>query len=177
MKLKKDYNNLVENILNNEKFLLLKDDCHHGTNKYDHCKRVSYLSYIFAKAFKANKEEAARAGLLHDFFYGTRTTNEENSYLRHPLTSAINAKENFSISEKEIDIIKSHMYHYALVNRISPFTKEETIEYLQSYKPKDKESVIVCVSDLLISIYEVLTYKIRYEFCLYLIFIFNIIRY
>lgn len=177
MSLNKEYKEISDDILNNDNFSILKNDVHHGTNKYDHCKRVSYLSFLLTKLFKGNSESAARAGLLHDFFYGSRTEKKENDYLRHPKTSSNNAKKYFSISEKEAKIIESHMYHHALLKRLSPFMKEDDKKYFKENRPKDKESVIVCVSDLLVSLYEVCTFKIRYTTSLYLIFLINLIRY
>lgn len=172
----KKYDKIVEPILNNEKFVLLKNDNHHGTSKYSHCKRVSYLSYIIAKIFKANTRDVASAGLLHDFFYGSRLSKEENSYLKHPLTSSRNASKYFNINDKEKHIIETHMYHNALLKNIMPFTSVEEKNYFKNYQPKNKESIIVCISDLLVSIYEVITYKISYSMALYTIFFMNIMR-
>ena len=42
---------------------------------------------------------------------------------------------------------------------------------------KDEEGKIVCLADLLASVYEVGVFKVRYSVCLYLLFVFNIIRY
>ena len=177
MSLNKEYKEFSEDIINNDNFLVLKNDVHHGTNKYDHCKRVSYLSFLFTKLFKGNSKEATRAGLLHDFFYGSRTSKEENDYLKHPKTSSANAKKYFLINDKEAGIIESHMYHHALLKRLSPFMKEDDKKYFKENKPKDKESVIVCVSDLLVSLYEVCAFKVKYTTSLYLIFLINLIRY
>ena len=55
------------------------------------------------------------------------------------------------------------MYHNALLKNIMPFTSVEEKNYFKNYQPKNKESIIVCISDLLVSIYEVITYKISYE--------------
>lgn len=173
----KKYNKIVEHILNSEHFVLLKNDNHHGTSKYAHCKRVSYLSYLFAKIFQANEHDVARAGLLHDFFYGSRLSKDENSYLQHPITSSKNAKKYFNINENEKNIIETHMFHNALLKNIMPFTTSEEKDYFKNYRPNNKESIIVCVSDLLVSLYEVLTYKVRYSCSLYILFLMNIIRY
>ena len=175
MKLNREYQKIVSCILNNEKFVVLKNDIHHGTNKYDHCKRVSYLSYLIAKIFKANHREVARAGLLHDFFYGSRTSKEENSYLKHPITSAKNAKKYFDIKDNEKHIIETHMYHNAILKNILPKTTMEEKNYFKNYKPRTKESKIVCISDLLISLFEVITYKVKYSCALYMIFLMNVI--
>ena len=59
----------------------------------------------------------------------------------------------------------------ALVKKISLLTNEEDKKYLIENKPKGKAGVIVCLSDLLVSIYEVACYKIRYNASLYLLFI------
>jgi len=177
MQLNKEYKEIANEILENEDFLMLKNDIHHGSNKYDHCKRVSYLSFLISKLFKGNCREVARAGLLHDFFYGSRTSKIENDYLKHPKTSAKNAKKYFDIDENETKIIESHMFHHALFKRITPFMKEEDKKYFKENKPKNKESIIVCVSDLLVSLFEVCVYKVRYNFCLYMIFLLNIVRY
>jgi len=177
MKINKEYKNIVNSILNNENFVLLKNDTHHGTSKYDHCKRVSYLSYLIAKLFKANTSESARAGLLHDFFYGGRMLKEENSYFKHPITSAKNAEKCFGIANNEKEIIETHMYHYAYFKKLTLIMSSEEKEYLENYKPKNKESKIVCIADLLVSIYEVITYKLKYSCALYMLFLINIIRY
>lgn len=177
MKLNKEYKEISNDILNNENFELLKNDIHHGTSKYAHCKRVSYLSFLLSKIFGGNSKKVVRAGLLHDFFFGTRTAKEENSYFKHPMTSVKNARKYFEIDEKEANIIKSHMFHYAFIKNLTPFINKEEKEYYKSYKPQSKESIIVCVSDLLVSIFEVCAFKIRYNTSLYLIFILNLLHY
>lgn len=176
MSLIKEYENITNSIVYNENFILLKNDNHHGTNKYEHCKRVSYLSFLMSKLFKCNSKEVARAGLLHDFFFGTRTSKPENDYLRHPKTSVCNAKKYFEIDEIEESIIESHMYHHALVKRMTPFMSDEDKKYFKEAKPKNRESVIVCLADLLVSFYEVCVYKVRYTTALYVIFLMNIMR-
>lgn len=176
MKINKEYKELTDSIINNQDFKLLRNDVHHGTNKYEHCKRVAYLSFLMAKIFKGNTKNITIAGLLHDFFFGERTTKDENSYLRHPMTSAKNAIEYFHINKEEAEIIENHMYHYAIVKKLTPFINEEDKNYLKNHKPKNKESIIVCVSDLLVSIYEVGVYKIKYSAYLYSLFFINWIR-
>ena len=176
MSLNKEYEKIANPIIYDEKFIILKNDNHHGTNKYDHCKRVGYLSYLLSKIFRGNSKEVIRAGLLHDFFYGSRLSKEENDYLKHPKTSTMNAKKYFNINNLEASIIDSHMYHYALIKRITPFMNDDDKKYFNESKPKNKESIIVCVSDLLVSLYEVFVYKVRYSTSLYMIFLLNNIR-
>lgn len=176
MSLNKEYEKIANPIIYDENFIILKNDNHHGTNKYEHCKRVAYLSFLMAKIFRGNIKEITRAGLLHDFFYGSRTSKEENDYLKHPKTSVRNAKKYFKINPLEESIIESHMYHHALLKRLTPFMNNDDKKYFKENKPKNKESVIVCISDLLISLYEVLIYKVRYSTALYVIFLINYMR-
>ncbi len=177
MKINKEYKEITNDILNDKNFIKLKDDNHHGSNRYEHCKRVSYLSFLIAKIFKGNTEEAAVSGLLHDFFNGVTNSTDDISYLTHPYTSAINAKKYFNINENEENIIKTHMYHYALVKHAFPFINKREKVNAKDYKPTSKEGYIVCLSDLLVSIYEVGVFKVRYKACLYFIFLINLFNY
>ena len=177
MKLNREYKEIANNILENKQFLELKNDNHHGSNRYDHCKRVSYLSFLIAKIFKGNTEEVIISGLLHDFFHGTTNSSAEISYLTHPYMSANNAKKYFDINKDEEDIIKTHMYHYALVKNAFPFINKREKVNAKEYKPTSKEGYIVCISDLLVSIFEVGIFKVRYTACLYFIFLVNLINY
>lgn len=164
---------LAKDILEDENFKLLQKDRHHGTNKYDHCKRVSYVSYRLAKFFNCDYERIVKPALLHDFFYGERTDKDENSYLAHPITSASNAKYYYGINEKDQEIIKTHMFHYALLKRFVPFKKEKIV--LKEIKPKSKEAWIVCASDLLVSISEFRRYRVNYSMAVFLLFFINFI--
>ena len=176
MKLSKEYKEITSDILNDEHFLELKNYRHHGTNRYDHCKRVSHVSFLLAKILKANVDDAVKAGLLHDFFLGS-SSQEENSYLNHPKKCAENAKEYFNINDFEANIIETHMYHYALTKKVFPFINRDAKVNAKEYKPTSREGKIVCLADLIASIYEVGVFKVRYSVCLYLLFVFNIIRY
>ena len=171
MRYNKEYKEITRDILDNEDFLTLKNDNHHGTNRYDHCKRVAYLSYLITKFLRGNYESATKAGLLHDYFHGT------SSYLEHPKKSALNAKETFQINEQEESIIETHMYHYALTQKVISIAKKDRDIDLKQFKPTCKEGFIVCISDLLVSIFELGRYKVRYDTCLYVLFIINMFRY
>ena len=65
-----EYVDIVSDIINNEEFLKLKFYRHHDNTRLDHCLKVSYNAYKLAKKFNLDYKAAARAGLLHDFFYG-----------------------------------------------------------------------------------------------------------
>lgn len=157
-----EYKNITENIINNDKFKRTLDDFHHGSSKYEHLIRVSKCSFILGKIFKANVESVTKAGLLHDFFFGSRKSKQENSYLNHPKTAAKNARIYFNINELEEDAIKSHMYHHVIIKKIFPFINRHEKAKIKDFKPNSKEGWIVCISDLLVSIMETVRYEFSY---------------
>ena len=109
-----EYIDIVRDIINNEEFLKLKFYRHHDNTRLDHCLKVSYNAYKLAKKFNLDYKAAARAGLLHDFFYGDlRYINViERKYMlnAHPYFAYYNASKIFKLNEKEKDMILSHMF-------------------------------------------------------------------
>lgn len=174
-RLKCEFDKYVCDILESDKFQEIKKDIHHGTSKYEHCLRVAKLSYRLGRFFKADLRSVARAGLLHDFFFGTRKDSLENSYLRHPVTAANNAKKYFDITDLEAEAIKTHMFHHVVLKKIFPFINREEKASIKEFKPKSKEGWIVCASDLLISIVECERFQFTYAFNVAVLLIFNII--
>ncbi len=173
----KEFDSLVSDILENEYFLTTKKDLHHGTSKYEHSLRVAKLSYKLGKIFKADLKVASRAGLLHDFFFGTRKEKPENSYLRHPITASCNAKRYFNVTNKEAEAIKTHMFHQVLLKKLFPFINRQEKASIKEFKPKSKEGWIICFSDLLISIIELERFQFSYVANVALLLIFNVIMF
>lgn len=135
------YLSIVNDILEHQEFQKTKDIVHHGMNRYDHSVRVSYYSYKITNFLKLSSEETARGALLHDFFFDD---NEKIGYnkeraevlVNHPKYALQNANKYFSISDKEANIIVSHMFPVA-----------PTV-------PRYLESWIVDFVDDIVSIYE-----------------------
>jgi len=162
-----EYLLIINNIMENEEFQKMSNIKHHNTTRLDHMLKVSYYSYKIAKALRLDYREVARGGLLHDFY--TEEISECDSIkekvllfsIKHPEEAAENALNYFDLSEKEINIIKSHMF---------------PIDYKI---PKYAESWIVSLVDKVLSIGEVskkFSYKLTYVFNLYLLFMFNTIK-
>ena len=144
----KVYYNLIEDIINNDEFKKIDNFAHHGTTRLTHSCRVSYYSYIISKKLKLNYEEAARAGLLHDFFLVENKTKKDrvDCLFAHSKYSLENASSLFNLSDREKDIIYTHMFPLN-VNRV----------------PKYMESWIVSMVDKLVAIYELSTnYKTKF---------------
>ena len=162
-----EYLYIINHILENSEFQQMNNIKHHNTTRMDHSLKVSYYSYKIAKSLRLDYEDVARAGLLHDFYTEEiRKCNKIKDKIllfstKHPEEAVINASNNFELSEKEVDIIESHMF---------------PVDYRV---PKYAESWIVSLVDKVLSFGEVskrFGYKLGYLFNLYLLFVLNIIK-
>ena len=168
-KYKKDqeYLSIINNIMENEEFKQMNNIKHHNTTRMNHLLKVSYGSYKVAKLFNLDYKDVARGGLLHDFY--TEEVNKCDKIkdkvllfsMKHPENAAENAMRNFELSDKELNIIKTHMF---------------PIDYKV---PKYAESWIVSIVDKVVSFTEFgkkFRYSLTYAANLYLLFIFNVLK-
>lgn len=169
-----EFDNIVNDILEDKHFIETKKDKHHGSSKYEHSVRVAKMSYKLGKIFHADIESVTRTALLHDFFLGTRKEKVENSYLNHPVTAARNAKEYFNISDKEAEDIRTHMFHHVIIKKIFPFINKEEKAKIKDFKPQSKEGWIICASDLIVSAMECERFQFTYAFNVALLLFLNI---
>ena len=134
-----DYYNIVDDILDNEKFKMMATCQHHGLTRLDHSFKVSYYSYKLAKSFRLDYMSVARAGLLHDFFLNDDLEGNRRklSMFFHPYKSLENSTKYFSLNEKEKDIIITHMF---------PTLPHKVPKYLESW--------LVSLVDKAVAIYE-----------------------
>ena len=133
-----EYKCIVNDILSNREFKKLDGYKHHSTNRLDHSMRVSFYSYKICKSLGLDYKSAARGGLLHDFFLNSYDgIGKKDLLLSHPLIALYNANKHFTLNDKEIDIIKSHMFPINI-----------------KIRPKYKESYIITLVDKLACVYE-----------------------
>lgn len=87
---------------------------HHGTvTCLDHSLFVAYLTFRFARALRLDVSAATRGALLHDLYlYDPRdkSAHPGNQCSDHPKAAARNAGELTCLSDKERNIILSHMW-------------------------------------------------------------------
>ena len=143
-----DFYSIIQDILDNKEFKNMKSIAHHGITRYHHLLRVSYYTYIITKFLRLDYNKATRAALLHDFFYNEEGKKHSKArvWRKHPEFAVRNAERVFgSLSEKEKDIIRTHMF---------PITFTP---------PKYLESWIVDIIDDIAGIYEK-SYSLRIEF-------------
>ena len=143
MKYNNDFFMIINDILLNENVQKLKNFKHHyGSTRFEHCLSVSYYSYIICKFLHLDYISASRAGMLHDlFFYDSNIAEKPKFHLwKHPKTALTNAKELFTLNDKECDIILKHMWPITFI------------------PPKYIESYVICIVDKYCAIYEWLNY-------------------
>ncbi len=138
---------ITKDILENKIFKLLKDEDHHGDNRYNHTKRVAMEVYKYTKENNMDYVRATRAALLHDFFFRVQleTPRGKGELYEHPKVACKNAKKIFKIDSKTEEMMINHMY---------PVTRK---------KPKSPEGVAISLIDKKISIIEFVKYKVKKE--------------
>lgn len=162
-----EYLQIIDNIMKNDEFTKIENIKHHNTNRLNHSMKVSYYSYKIAKKLKLDYEDVARGGLLHDFYTDKISECEKVKdkiklfSTQHPKDAVNNSLTYFDLSDKEINIIETHMF---------------PIDYKI---PKYAESWLVSIVDKILSLGEVsrkFSYKLTYVFNLYILFLLNIIK-
>ena len=122
---------------------------HHGSNTLAHCIAVARRSFELAEQFgwDIDEKELARAALLHDY-YLYRIKDEGLSAYRHgtshPAVAIRNAKKDFGLSQKEMNIIRSHMWPLTFI-----------------HPPRSKEAALLCLADKDIAIKEFVRPEIK----------------
>lgn len=157
-----EFRQIIKPLLANSNFDETKKMHHHGINRYDHSMRVAYFSYKITKFLKLDYKETTEAALLHDFFFDEVADKTSIKRLRqHPNYALENAKKYFDLTDKQEDIIKTHMFPVT-------FTP-----------PKYLESWIVDIADDAASIYErslVIKQELRMALTLLFIVFINYIK-
>ena len=116
---------------------------HNGKTRLDHVKEVAWISFAWGKRFSLDCRSMVRGALLHDlFFYDWLCEGPRLHGLRHPAIALGNAHKITTLSRKEEDIIKKHMWPLTLV------------------PPCYAESLIVCMVDTFCSIRDYVRPKI-----------------
>ena len=109
------YFSIIDNIIYDKEFYKLNQIEHHGITRYTHSVRVSYYSYKLCKLLKLDYVDAARAGLLHDFYISKENRTTKERFLEtftHSKKAMEHALEIYGINGREADIIRSHMFPF-----------------------------------------------------------------
>lgn len=121
---------------------------HGSVTTLQHCLNVAVLSYFLCSKLhlKVCVSSLLTGAILHDFYlydwHDGRFREEGIHGFSHPKVALQNARHYFNLTEKEQNIIASHMF---------PLTIREI--------PKSREAVVVCIADKLCAIREYLRVK------------------
>lgn len=152
---------IAKDIVEKDKFQSLKNDPHHGLNRYEHVLRVAKNTYRFSKIMHMDYISATRGALLHDYFNDSDYGSVKGVFKKdsiHPVIALNNARREYSLNDKEENIIVSHMFP------------------LGDIKPNCKESWLVTSIDKSVALYECVRYKFKDSLTLFLIVLMNIIN-
>lgn len=152
-----DFDTIANEIINKEKYLSLKNDPHHGLNRYIHSMNVAQNTYRITKMLGLDYISATRGALLHDYFNDSeyRSTKGLRKGGMHPVIALNNARREYKLNAKEENIIASHMFPMGDV------------------MPNCRESWVVTTVDKLVAIRECSVYKLREKISLGVIFLIN----
>ena len=108
---------------------------HNGNTTLQHVENVAECSFRLAEklGIDIDEEALARGAMLHDFYLYTFKETKMSPYrhgISHPETALKNASKNHHLTDKETNIIRSHMWPMTFL-----------------HPPMSKEAVLVCLAD------------------------------
>lgn len=83
---------------------------HHRVSRYNHVLLVAQLSFRLSRRFHWDSRGVARAALLHDLYPGGKDANYFRHAWKHPGRALDNAQQVTALSDRERNIIASHMW-------------------------------------------------------------------
>lgn len=144
----KEFMDLIEPIIKTENFKLMREiPQHKNSTMFIHSVLVAYNCYLRAKDNdKYDLNVVVRGALLHDYFlYDWRKNREllKGHGFNHPKIALENARKEYDLCQKEIDIILNHMWPLTLF-----------------HMPKSKEAWLVSRMDKKVTLFELRKKKI-----------------
>lgn len=130
----REFEKIITPYINNKTYLKLNNYRHHNTTRLNHLYNVAVYSYWIGKKLNLfcdiDFESLLAGALLHDFYFvKQKEENVATYWITHCELAEENATKYFDISEKEKNIILSHMF---------PLAK---------HLPRSKEAWIVSFAD------------------------------
>lgn len=141
--MRRRFDDVVRDILDNKDFQKLKTESHHGTNRYDHSVKVARIVCALTKYTTFHYEDYVRGALLHDFFFNDEVPNPYGLKQKvvHPKIALKRSEEHFEINKRQKNMIESHMF--PTPGKI----------------PSNYGSLLLTIVDKIVSTYEQIRYK------------------
>lgn len=111
----------LSSYLGDKRLMKMKEYVQHGdVSTYDHAVLVAFYSCMLACRLRLKYDERAliRGALLHDYYlYDWHEKEAWHKWhgFRHPRFAMENAQRDFHLSEKEIEIIRKHMWPLTII--------------------------------------------------------------
>ena len=142
MNCEEDFYKILEKTSSMEICQSMKNYIQHGKiTTFEHVEFVAKTAFNLNRRLhlKCDEESLVRGAFLHDFYLYDWHKNESFNFhgLKHHKIALNNANKYFSLTKKEKNIIKSHMWPLTIFSL-----------------PLCKEAVIVCLSDKYCALYE-----------------------
>lgn len=113
----REFLSCVEDLLATPQVQSMRQWIHHpGVTCFEHSVFVSYIAFRLARRWRKDYRMAARMGLLHDLYLydpADRSAHPGNQCFDHPVAACRNAEALMELSDKERNIILSHMWPLA----------------------------------------------------------------
>ncbi len=134
-KISDEFYDITNDILTSEQFQAMASIKQHSKhiNRVEHSFFVAYTSFVLAKRLGLDCSAVARAALLHDFELSGALEPRPNPVkllFTHNQIAVEHASRFFELSDKEINIIESHMWP------VTPLTI-----------PSSREAALICMVD------------------------------
>ena len=131
-----EYLSIISSLLREPKVISMRQyKQHFDVNCFDHCLFVSYNTYLICKKHNLDYVSAARAGLLHDMYLYDWRKRENGRKGHHAFTHGKEAEKQAQsitdLNDKEIDIIKNHMWPVTL--KLPKYKETFIITYVDKY--------------------------------------------
>lgn len=113
-KIYREYQQSVGDLLRNPRVRSMRKYPQHGiVSCFQHCHRVSFVSYRVCRRLGLDGRSAARGGLLHDMFlydWHKKSPYPQPHAFHHPEVALQNARLSVPLTPREEDIIRKHMW-------------------------------------------------------------------
>jgi len=147
----KQFLELIKDYYKSDVIRQMDEYIQHGTTTtLEHCENVAWISYLINKKLhlNADEKELIEAAMLHDLYlydWHDGAPARRTHGFDHPDIACSNAVKYFGISEKQQEVIRSHMWPLN-ITRI----------------PKSREALIICLADKYCALIETIRLNKRF---------------